>query len=41
MRALCESVNSGRNSYTEAYRLTNTTSKTISEFASGLGGVLW
>lgn len=41
VRALCESVNSGRTSYTEAYRLTNTTSKTFSEAASGLGGVLW
>lgn len=38
VRALCESVNSGRTSYTEAYRLTNTTSKTFSEVASGLGG---
>lgn len=41
VRALCESVNSGRTSITEAYRLTNTTSKTFSEVASGLGGVLW
>ena len=41
VRALCESVNSGRTSFTEAYRLTNTTSKTCSEVASGLGGVLW
>ena len=41
VRALCESVNSGRTSFTEAYRLTNTTSKTFSEVASGLGGVLW
>ena len=41
VRALCESVNSGRTSYTEAYRLTNTTSKTFSEVANGLGGVLW
>ena len=41
VRALCESVNNGRTSYTEAYRLTNTTSKTFSEAASGLGGVLW
>ena len=41
VRALCESVNSGRTSYTEAYRLTNTTSKTFPEVASGLGGVLW
>ena len=41
VRALCESVNSGRTSFTEAYRLTNTTSKTFSEVAGGLGGVLW
>lgn len=41
VRALCESVNSGRTSFTEAYRLTNSTSKTFSEVASGLGGVLW
>lgn len=41
VRALCESVNAGRTSYTEAYRLTNTTGKTFSEVASGLGGVLW
>lgn len=41
VRALCESVNSGRTSFIEAYRLTNTTSKTFSEVASGLGGVLW
>lgn len=41
VRALCESINSGRTSYTEAYRLTNTTSKTFPEIASGFGGVLW
>lgn len=41
VRALCESVNSGRTSFTEAYRLTNTTSKTFPEVASRLGGVLW
>ena len=41
VRALCESVNSGRTSYTEAYRLTNTTSKTFPKVASELGGVLW
>lgn len=41
VRALCESVNNGRTSYTEAYRLTNTTSKTFPEVVSGLGGVLW
>lgn len=41
VRALCESVSSGRTSFTEAYRLTNTTSKTFPEVARGLGGVLW
>ena len=41
VRALCESVNSGRTSYTEAYRLSNTTSKTFPQVAEGLGGVLW
>lgn len=41
VRALCESVNSGRTSFTEAYRLTNTTSKTFYEVSRGLGGVLW
>lgn len=41
VRALCESINSGRTSFTEAYRLTNTTNKTFSEVVSGLGGVLW
>lgn len=41
VHALCESINSGRTSFTEAYRLTNTTSKTFPEVASGLGGVIW
>jgi len=41
VRALCESINSGRTSYTEAYRLTNTTGRTFSEVVSRLGGVLW
>ena len=41
VRALCESVNSGRTSFTEAYRLTNTTSKTFYEVSSGVGVVLW
>lgn len=40
VRALCESVNMGRTSFTEAYRLTNTTSKTFSEVVSRMGGVL-
>lgn len=33
VRALCESINMGRTTYTEAYRLTNTTRKTFSEVA--------
>lgn len=41
VRALCESINNGRTSYTEAYRLTNTTRKTFFEVADRLGGVLW
>lgn len=41
VRSLCDSINSGRTSYTEAYRLTNTTGKTFFEVASRLGGVLW
>ena len=41
VRALCESVNMGRTSYTEAYRLTNTTRKTFSDVAKGLGGAEW
>ena len=39
VRALCESINMGRTSYTEAYRLTNTSRKTFSEVVKGLGGV--
>ena len=31
VRALCESINMGRTSYTEAYRLTNTSRKTFSD----------
>ena len=38
VRALCESVNMGRTTYTEAYRLTNTSRKTFSEIAQRLGG---
>lgn len=39
VRALCESIQTGRTSYTEAYRLTNTSRKTFSEIAVRLGGV--
>ncbi|MCD8134136.1 MAG: ImmA/IrrE family metallo-endopeptidase [Clostridiales bacterium] len=39
VRALCESIHMGRTSYTEAYRLTNTSRKTFSEVAKSLGGV--
>lgn len=39
VRALSESVNMGRTSYTEAYRLTNTSRKTYSDVVKGLGGV--
>ena len=41
IRALCESINMGRTTYTEAYRLTNTSRKTFSEVAQRLGGVEW
>lgn len=41
IRALCESINMGRTSYTEAYRLTNTSRKTFSDVAQRLGGVEW
>jgi len=41
VRALCESINIGRTSYTEAYRLTNTSPKTFAEVAQRLGGMLW
>ena len=39
VRALCESINMGRTTYTEAYRLTNTNSKTFSRVVQRLGGV--
>lgn len=39
IRALCESINMGRTTYTEAYRLTNTSRKTFSEVVQRLGGV--
>lgn len=41
VRALCESINMGRTTYTEAYHLTNTSRKTFSEIAQRLGGVEW
>lgn len=41
VKALCESINMGRTSYTEAYRLTNTSRKTFSDVARRLGGVEW
>jgi len=41
VRALCESVNMGRTTYTEAYRLTNTNYRTFSEVAQRFGGVEW
>lgn len=41
VRALCESINMGRTTYTEAYRLTNTSRKTFSEVAQHVGGVEW
>lgn len=41
VRALCESINMGRTSYTEAYRLTNTNRKTFSNVAQSLGGTEW
>ena len=41
IRALCESINMGRTTYTEAYRLTNTNRKTFSTIAQSLGGVEW
>ena len=41
IRALCESINMGRTTYTEAYRLTNTNRKTFSEVAQRLEGAEW
>ena len=41
VKALCESINMGRTSYTEAYRLTNTSRKTFPEVAQHFGGVEW
>ena len=39
VRALCESINMGRTSYTEAYRLTNTSRKTFPDVVQRFGGV--
>lgn len=39
IRALCESIHMGRTTYTEAYRLTNTSRKTFSEIAQHFGGI--
>lgn len=39
VKALCCSIQSGRTSYSEAYRLTNTSRKTFSEIAGRLGGI--
>lgn len=39
VRALCESIQMGRTSYTEAFRLTNTTRKTFSDVVQLFGGV--
>ena len=41
VKALCESISMGRTSYTEAYRLTNTSRKTFSEVAQHFGGMEW
>lgn len=41
VRALCESINIGRTSYTEAFRLTNTNHKTFSEIINRMGGMKW
>lgn len=38
--ALCDSIAEGKTTYTEAYRLTNTSRKTFSEVASSFGGVV-
>ena len=39
VKALCESIRAGRTTYTEAYRLTNTSRKTFSEVVHCLGGI--
>ncbi len=40
VRAMCESIQMGRTSYTEAYRLTNTSRKTFPKIAESKGGVV-
>ena len=39
VKALCESIKMGRTSYTEAYRLTNTSRKTFPKVIQNLGGL--
>lgn len=39
IKALCESISIGRTTFTEAYRLTNTSRKTFSEIAARQGGI--
>lgn len=39
IRALCESISTGRTTFTEAYRLTNTSRKTFTEIAARQGGI--
>ena len=40
VRAICESIATGRTTFTEAYRLTNTSRKTFPEVTMRLGGVI-
>ncbi|MDD3252904.1 MAG: ImmA/IrrE family metallo-endopeptidase [Lachnospiraceae bacterium] len=39
IKALCESISTGRTTFTEAYRLTNTSRKTFTEIAARQGGI--
>lgn len=39
IKALCQSISTGRTTFTEAYRLTNTSRKTFSEIAARQGGI--
>lgn len=39
IKALCESISTGRTTFTEAYRLTNTSRKTFAEIAARQGGI--
>ena len=41
MRAICDGISSGTLSYTDAYRLTDTSRKTFDKVAKELGGVIW